>query len=204
MKKGYTHIGLVLDASGSMFSIREDVLGSLRSFAEDQLAAQEADETNRLDVWQFSNEVRHILNNALLKDYSRIDYRCDGCTALYDAVCVGIDDLGRQFAAMPEEERPEDVVFVIVTDGYENASKEFCLGDVRKRIETQSKVYSWRFVFLASNIDVDAVGESMGLASGEDCVELSNEDFAGGMGRAMSRVQASVRAERRERRARGE
>ena len=72
--------------------------------------------------------------------------------------------MGREFAAMPEEERPENVLCVIITDGQENASKEFTADDVKKRIEHQQKVYQWEFIFLAANQDAFAAGGSLGLS----------------------------------------
>ena len=131
MKKGYTHIGLVLDASGSMTSLQEDIKGTLRTFAEEQLKAKDPGETIVLDVWQFSNDVKHIIDAKPIDAYDPSLYRCSGGTALYDAVCIGVDSLGHKFAAMREDERPEDVLFVIVTDGYENSSREYRLADVK-------------------------------------------------------------------------
>lgn len=197
MKDGYTHVGLVLDASGSMDDIADDIRGSLRSFAKEQLALKEPDETISLDAWQFSNSVDHFVCNAPLETYDPSGYRCGGSTALYDAICVAIDELGRQFAAMPEEERPEDVVFVIATDGYENASRMFGPADVRERIDRQTKVYNWKFVFLASNIDVEEVGEELGI---KDRVALEPACFVEEMACEMRAMQDRVRRERRERR----
>ena len=199
MKKGYTHIGLVLDASGSMTSLQEDIKGTLRNFAKDQLAAKDPDETIVLDVWQFSNAVKHIIDSKPIDAYDPNRYGCGGCTALYDAVCIGIDELGEKFAKMSEDERPEDVLFVIVTDGYENASRKYDLADVKKRIETQTNVYSWTFDFLASNIDVDAVAEDMGIVEADSRIELSDECFAEEMCERMNYRQEMIRERRRSR-----
>lgn len=204
MKKGYTHTGLVLDASGSMAPIRRRVLDSLASYVETQLREAEPDETNRLDLWVFNSRVKHVLDGACLEGYSHMNYQCGGGTALYDAVGYAIDKLGQKFAAMPEEERPEDVVFVIVTDGQENSSRDFKLEDVRSRIETQTNVYNWRFIFLASNIDVEEVGSSLGVADAQARVALSSENFAEDMAARMNDAQCSVRERRAERRSRGE
>ena len=197
MKKGYTHIGLVLDASGSMSSLEEDIKGTLRTFAKDQLAAKDPDETIVLDVWQFDDEVKHIIDSKPIDAYDPDRYSCGGCTALYDAVCIGIDSLGKKFAKMSEDERPEDVLFVIVTDGMENASKEFTLADVKKRIETQTNVYNWSFDFLASNIDVDAVAEDIGIADVDSRMTLQEESFAEDIRERMNYRQQKIRERRR-------
>ncbi len=197
MKKGYTHIGLVLDASGSMSSLEEDIKGTLRTFAKDQLAAKDPDETIVLDVWQFDDEVKHIIDSKPIDAYDPDRYSCGGCTALYDAVCIGIDSLGKKFAKMSEDERPEDVLFVIVTDGMENASREFTLADVKKRIETQTNVYNWSFDFLASNIDVDAVAEDIGIADVDSRMALQEESFAEDIRERMNYRQQKIRERRR-------
>ena len=103
-------------------------------------------------------------------------YRCSGCTALNDAVCQAIDEIGAEFAALPESERPGQVLFAILTDGEENASRRFTQADVKERVERQTNVYSWNFVFLAANIDAFATGASLGLSQ-DDCVafECSEE-----------------------------
>lgn len=199
MKKGYTHIGLVLDASGSMSSLEDDIKGTLRTFAKDQLAAKDPDETIVLDVWQFDDEVKHIIDSKPIDAYDPNRYSCGGCTALYDAVCIGIDSLGKKFAKMTEDERPEDVLFVIVTDGYENASRKYNLADVKKRIETQTNVYSWTFDFLASNIDVDAVAEDIGIADADSRMKLCEEDFADDLRDRMNYRQEMIRERRRSR-----
>ena len=195
MKKGYTHIGLVLDASGSMSSLEDDIKGTLRTFAKDQLAAKDPDETIVLDVWQFDDEVKHIIDSKPIDVYDPDRYSCGGCTALYDAVCIGIDSLGKKFAEMPEE----DVLFVIVSDGEENSSKEYRLADVKKRIETQTNVYNWTFDFLASNIDVDAVAEDIGIADADSRMTLQEESFAEDMRERMNYRNSMIRERRRSR-----
>lgn len=164
MKDGYTHICIVLDASGSMGSIEDDIKGSFNTFLDKQ--RKEPGKTV-FDLFQFSDEVTRPVKSAdlaLFKDDLMAKYFCSGCTALNDAVCTAIDTMGREFAAMPEEERPENVLCVIITDGYENASREFSAADVKKRIEHQLNVYHWEFLFLAANQDAFEAGETIGLS----------------------------------------
>ena len=164
MKDGYTHICIVLDASGSMGSIEDDIKGSFNTFLDKK--RKEPGKTV-FDLFQFSDEVTRPVKSAdlaLFKDDLMAKYFCSGCTALNDAVCTAIDTMGREFAAMPEEERPENVLCVIITDGYENASREFSAADVKKRIEHQLNVYHWEFLFLAANQDAFEAGETIGLS----------------------------------------
>ncbi len=85
-----------------------------------------------------------------------------------DISLPGVDELGRKFAAQPEVERPDGVIFAILTDGFENASRTFTRTDVRNRIEHQSSKYSWEFRFLAANQDAITTGRDFGLAA-ESC-----------------------------------
>ena len=165
--KDYTHICVVLDASGSMASIEDDTKGSFNSFIKSQ---REAGGRTVFDLFQFSDKVKRIVERTDLSDVRddlMAKYRCSGCTALNDAVCTAIDTLGREFSDMREDERPENVVFAIITDGMENASTEFTTEDVKRRIKEQSETYKWSFQFLAANQDAFASGSKLGL--GRDC-----------------------------------
>ena len=166
--KSYMHVALVLDASGSMGSLRSTTIESLKKFFE---GLKSEEDKTLLDVWQFDDEVKHLTDSADLNagaPQTLENYTIGGCTALYDAICTGIDELGRKFAAMPEDERPDGVIFAILTDGFENASHTFTRTDVRNRIEHQSSKYSWEFRFLAANQDAITTGRDFGLAA-ESC-----------------------------------
>jgi len=167
MKKDYTHILIVLDASGSMMSIQDDIKGSFNEFLKKQ---REEPGKTVFDLYQFNDEAKRIVKSADLAKFHddlMAKYVCTGCTALNDAVCTAIDTVGHEFAGMPEAERPEHVLCVIITDGMENASHEFTAKDVKDRIKHQQDVYSWDFQFLAANQDAFATGESIGL--NRDC-----------------------------------
>ena len=173
--KSYMHVALVLDASGSMGSLRSTTIESLKKFF-DGLKSEE--DKTLLDVWQFDDEVKHLTDSADLNagaPQTIENYTIGGCTALYDAICIGIDDLGRKFAAMPEAKRPDGVIFAILTDGFENASHTFTRRDVKNRIEHQSAKYSWEFRFLAANQDAITTGRDFGLAA-ESCVTFDASD----------------------------
>lgn len=163
--KDYTHICIVLDASGSMSDIEDDTKGSFNSFIKAQKAAEGK---TVLDIYQFSGEVRRIVEHVDLASFSddlMARYTCSGCTALNDAVCTAIDTLGQEFAAMKEEVRPENVLMVIITDGFENASRKFSSSDVKERIKHQTEKYNWEFQYLAANQDAFATGAAMGIAA---------------------------------------
>ena len=166
MNNEYVHICIVLDASGSMECIEDDIKGTLNSFMADQ---KREEGKTVFDVFQFSDTVTRIVEHANVADYNgdlMKSYTCSGCTALHDATCTAIDTIGKEFAAMPEEERPGKVLFAIVTDGQENSSTEFTLNDVKTRIDRQTNEYKWEFVYLAANQDdfeARNISRSMGV-----------------------------------------
>lgn len=170
--KDYTHICIVLDASGSMSDIEDDTKGSFNSFIKAQKAAEGK---TVLDIYQFSGEVRRIVEHVDLASFSddlMARYTCSGCTALNDAVCTAIDRLGQEFAAMKEEDRPENVLMVIITDGFENASRKFSSSDVKERIKHQTEKYNWEFQYLAANQDAFAAGSAMGIVA-DNCAAFA-------------------------------
>ena len=187
--KDYTHICIVLDASGSMASIEDDTKGSFNAFLKKQ---NEAGGKTVFDLYQFSDQVKRIVEHvdlANFKDDLMATYNCYGCTALNDAVCTAIDTLGKELAAMKEEERPENVVFVIITDGMENASREFTGEDVKKRIKEQTNIYKWNFQYLAANQDAFASGGRLGISK-DFCVNFKADSQ--GIGKMCSAIAGFV------------
>jgi hypothetical protein len=171
----YTHICIVLDASGSMSCIENETKTSFNRFLDEQRKLQGK---TVVDLYQFADNVNKIIDSV---DLSKINedlmskYCCRGNTALHDAVCTAIDTLGKELTVLHEDSRPEHVLFAIITDGEENASRHFTLDDVKQRIKHQTEVYSWDFDFLAANQDAFATGTAMGLVE-EQCVQFSLRD----------------------------
>lgn len=164
--KSYTHVALVLDASGSMSHLKSSTISTMKEFFE---SLKSAEDKTVIDLWQFDDRVSHLIDGVdLSKGAGEAieNYTTGGCTALYDAICTGIDELGVKFAAMNEDDRPDAVVFAILTDGFENASQKFNVNDVKQRIQHQSEKYSWTFRFLAANQDAVLTGREMGLDAG--------------------------------------
>lgn len=177
MKHDYTHIIIVLDASGSMSSIQDDIKGSFNEFLKKQ---REEPGKTVFDLFQFNDVVKRPVKSvdlALFHDDLMSKYDCTGCTALNDAVCTAIDTVGHEFAEMPESERPEHVLCVIITDGLENASRKFSSEDVKDRIEHQKTEYKWQFEFLAADQDAFVAGEALGIDR-DSCMNFTH-DIAG-------------------------
>ena len=161
MKKGLTEMVFILDKSGSMEYLTDDTIGGFNSMISQQkLEDGEAYVTTVL----FSSNHRTLHNHVNVQDVqpiTRKDYCAYGMTALLDAVGDTIDSIGERLSNTPEDERPEKVVFVITTDGYENDSRRFTKSKIKEMIEHQQEKYSWVFMFLGANID--AVGEARSL-----------------------------------------
>lgn len=164
MKQDYTDITLVLDKSGSMVSIWQSAINSIDSFFSDQ---GKLPGECRVSVFTFDVNFNCLVRHQDIRNSEAIDSlrktHTGGYTALYDAVGHAINNTGKRLAALREEDRPSNVLFVIQTDGYENASKEFSLSKVKEMINHQKEKYNWHFVFLGANIDAEGVGQSIGI-----------------------------------------
>ena len=165
MKQDYTEIAIVLDRSGSMASIKTDTIGGFNEFLKTQQAVPgEA----RLSLIQFDHEYERVYIGLPIQDAKPLDetsFVPRGQTALLDAIGITIVELGQRLAAMPEAERPGKVVFVILSDGYENHSKEYSKQKILELIKQQSEVYKWEFVYLGANQDAIAEAGQLGIVA---------------------------------------
>jgi uncharacterized protein YegL len=152
---------MVVDRSGSMESIKSDAEGGINSFIDQQ--KQEPGEA-LLTLVQFDTEYEFVHSGVPVKQIPAFTLVPRGSTALLDAVGRAINETGARLAAMAESQRPALVVFVIVTDGAENSSREFTRDQIRTMVEHQQSAYKWQFTFLAANQDAFAAGGSMGIA----------------------------------------
>lgn len=162
MNKNLTDIVMVVDRSGSMQSIREEAEGGLNAFVEDQ-KKQTGDA--RLTLVQFDTEYEFVHDGMPVKDVPKFTLVPRGWTALLDAVGRAVVQTGARLEKLPESDRPGLVVFVVVTDGQENSSKEFKLAKVKEMIEHQQNVYGWKFIYLGANQDSFAEAGKMGFAA---------------------------------------
>lgn len=162
MRSDLTDITIVVDRSGSMSSIKGDAEGGVNSFIEEQ---QRADGDATLTLVEFDDQYEFFCKGVPIGEAKKYELHPRGCTALLDAVGRAITEAGERLKAIPEADRPGLVAFVIVTDGGENASREFGLEKVKEMIEHQTEKYGWQFTYLGANQDAFAVGGGMGIAS---------------------------------------
>ena len=161
MRTDLTDITMVIDRSGSMDSIKTDAEGGINTF----IASQKSEPGEALlTLVQFDTEYEFVHNGTPIMQASRFKLVPRGSTALLDAVGRAINETGARLAVLDEAQRPGLVVFVIVTDGQENASREFTREKIREMIEHQQIAYKWQFTFLAANQDAFAAGASLGIS----------------------------------------
>lgn len=158
----YTHLALVLDRSGSMAGIASDMNGGVATLLDEQ---SQLDGKILVDVTLFDHVIEQVYTDAGPEDIKHPLIRPRGSTALFDAVGRTITSLGERLAKLDEDARPGKVIFVIVTDGYENASREWTKEALLKAVSEQQDKWGWEFVFLGANIDSANVGGGFGLKS---------------------------------------
>lgn len=159
MKKGYTHVSFLLDRSGSMDTIKNDTIGGFNSFIEDQ---KKDDSECTFTLAQFDNLYEVLYDFEDIKKINPLNgtsFSPRGSTALLDALGKLISDTGKKLSEMDEKDRPEKVLFIILTDGEENDSKEYNFDQISEKINHQEEKYNWKFVYLGAN--QDAIKEAM-------------------------------------------
>ena len=163
MKSDLTDITLVVDRSGSMEQVREDAEGGVNAFIEQQ-AKEPGDAL--LTLVQFDTEYEFLHKGVPISQVPKYKLVPRGMTALLDAVGRAINETGERLAKMAEQDRPGLVVFVVMTDGEENSSKEFSKADIKAMIQRQQDTYKWHFTFLGANQDAFAEAGGMGIDAG--------------------------------------
>lgn len=188
MKQGYTRIAVLLDRSGSMELLREATIEAINTFVREQRAQPGY---TRMKLAQFDTVYEVIFDQDLkdVPEFTQAQFQPRGFTALWDSQCRIIDELGVELAALPEEERPEKVIVVTITDGLENQSRKFKEADVKRRIQTQQDIFNWAFVYLGANQDAIKVGTAMGIHPGASITYTSS---AGGVKNAVRATNSYV------------
>ena len=155
-------IAIILDRSGSMASIKEDMEGGFKTFMEEQRLVPSP---CVVSLYQFDNDMNVVFEERPLADVADLVLAPRGGTALYDAMGQVIVMMGERLAKKPEQERPGKVVVLVITDGQENASKEYAAASVKNMVTEQREKYNWQFAFLGANIDSFDVGGHLGVAA---------------------------------------
>lgn len=163
MRKGLTEVVFILDRSGSMSGLESDTIGGFNSMLKKQ---KNEDGEAIVSTVLFDDKMEVIHDRVSIdriKPMTDKEYYVRGCTALLDAVGYAIRHIGNIHKYAREEDRPEKTVFIITTDGMENASRRFTYDKVSKMIERQKEKYDWEFMFLGANIDAVAEAKRFGI-----------------------------------------
>ncbi len=158
-----TELVFILDRSGSMSGLEKDTIGGFNSMLEKQ-RKEPGDAV--VSTVLFDNEIEVIHDRVVIADVPNLtdkEYFVRGCTALLDAVGGAIHHIGNVHKYARKEDVPEKTLFIITTDGMENASHHYTYDKVRHMIEHQKERYGWEFLFLGANIDAAAEAKRFGI-----------------------------------------
>ena len=161
--KNYTEIVFILDRSGSMSGLEADTIGGFNSL----IAKQKREEGHALVSTVLFDDRSEVLHDRVplekIETMTNKDYWVRGCTALLDAVGAAIHHIGTVHKYARPEDRPDKTLFIITTDGMENASREYDYEKVKQMVERQQKEYGWEFLFLGANIDAVGTAGRFGI-----------------------------------------
>ena len=156
----YTHIIAILDRSGSMITIRQDTEGGFDAFIEEQ---KKVEGKCTLTLVQFDDHYNVVYASKDLQKVRPLVLVPRGSTALLDAIGKTVVAEGEMLARKKEEDRPGHVIVLVMSDGQENASKEWTREKVSELLNQQKDTYGWKFIFMGTNQDAVTEGQSMGF-----------------------------------------
>ena len=163
MKKNLTEIVFILDRSGSMAGLEKDTIGGFNAMIEKQKAEPGEVVVSTVLFDNTSQVIHDRVDIQKIEPMTDKEYYVRGCTALLDAVGGAIHHIGNVHKYAREEDRPEKTLFVITTDGMENASRRYSYDKLKAMIERQQKKYGWEFLFLGANIDAAKEASRFGI-----------------------------------------
>lgn len=190
--KDLTELVIIIDKSGSMHGLEKDVVGGFNALIEEQ---SKEGETKVTTVF-FNDRVNFVHEGVDIKDIKPLDgrnYQPGGCTALLDAIGDAISFIKAKHSKLKEEELPEHTIFSIMTDGLENASREYSYKRIKDMIELQKKC-GWDFMFQAANIDTEYEADRLGI---DRDMAMSFDADSSGVGCVMKCCSAQIKKARK-------
>ncbi|MGI8670935.1 MAG: vWA domain-containing protein [Aridibacter sp.] len=187
--KDKTDITIILDRSGSMESVKSDTIGGFNSFLGEQ---QKVENEASISLVQFDDQYEIVYSDKDINSADKLTestFQPRGMTALYDAIGRTINSVGQRLTDLAESERPDTVVFVILTDGFENASREFSAVKINEMINHQRNNYKWEFIFIGANQDAVLSAEAIGINANAALTYAANAE---GTAEAFSSVAKNV------------
>ena len=165
MKKNLTELVFILDRSGSMSGLESDTIGGFNAMIEKQKKAPGEALVSTILFDNVSEVIHDRVNIRDIKPMTDSEYCVRGCTALLDAIGGAIHHIGNVHRYARREDVPEHTLFVITTDGMENASRRYSADKVKAMIERQKSKYGWEFLFLGANIDAVETAQHFGIGA---------------------------------------
>ena len=163
MKKNLTELVFILDRSGSMSGLEDDTIGGFNSMIEKQKGEPGEAYVSTVLFDNVSEVIHDRIDIQKIEPLTRNQYYVRGSTALLDAVGSAIHHIGNVHKYARPEDRPEKTLFVITTDGMENASRHYSYERVKMMIERNTDKYGWEFIFLGANIDATKEAARFGI-----------------------------------------
>ena len=163
MKKNLTELVFILDRSGSMAGLEDDTIGGFNSMIEKQTAEPGEAYVSTILFDNHTDVIHDRVDIQNVMPMTRKEYYVRGCTALLDAIGKAIHHIVNVHKYAREEDRPKKTLFVITTDGMENASREYTYDRLKAMIERQKEKYGWEFLFLGANIDAVSTARQFGI-----------------------------------------
>ena len=194
MKKNLTELVFILDRSGSMAGLEDDTIGGFNSMLEKQKAELGEAYVSTVLFHHRSEVIHDRLPLERVPALTGKEYYVRGCTALLDAVGGAIHHIGNVHKYAREEDRPQRTLFVITTDGMENASRRYDYRRVREMIERQKEKYGWEFLFLGANIDAAEEAARFGISAERAANYHADHQGTGLVYEAVNAAVCSVRA----------
>ncbi len=193
MKNNYSEIAFVLDRSGSMESCRDAALAGFNSFLAEQ---QKVTGLAKLTLVLFDDEYLLPINALPVAEILPLNddsYVPRGSTALLDAIGRTVAELGARLAALPERDRPSQVIVAILTDGAENSSQTYTWREIARVIKEQTEQYRWTFLFLGANQDAIATAAQMNIAAANAATYVADTVGMRASSRSLGRKIQSLR-----------
>ena len=163
LNKEWLNLVFVVDKSGSMYSSREDVIGGFKKTIEEQKENKNGKVT--VSLFTFNERVNKSYVGVDINDIEKFNYSPDGMTAMNDGIGTAIDEVGKWLYEKDKkgEEMPGKTLVVVMTDGMENASKEYTLKQVQDKIKEQTEKYSWEFIYMGTDITTTKAADDLGF-----------------------------------------
>lgn len=164
-KNNTTELVFILDRSGSMAGLEADTIGGFNSMIEKQ---KKQDGKCYVSTVLFDDRIEVVHDRVELHSVNKMtedDYFVRGCTALIDAIGSSIRHIANIHKYARPEDVPQNTMFVITTDGMENASRQFSSDEVKKMIKKEKEKYGWEFIFIGANIDAVETAKQFGIGS---------------------------------------